>query len=144
MPEGSNPQILVVDDDPSAREMLEILLRSVGYDVAIAENGVRAVSHLKSAKPDLIVTDINMSEMSGVEFISHVRIQYPSISVIAMSGEYEGDAVPAGVVADRFYPKGQHPHHLLNSIASLIAANARPPRCDYSAGSPPDPTGESH
>ena len=137
MREGSKPQILVVDDDPSVRESLDLLLRSVGYDVSVAENGARAVSHLNSAVPDLIVTDINMPEMSGIEFISHVRSQYPSISVIAMSGE----AVPAGVVADWFYPKGEHPHHLLNSIASLIAMN---PHCDDLAGSRPDPTGESH
>ena len=144
MPEGSKPQILVVDDDPSVRESLGMLLRSVGYDVSMAENGAHAVSHLNTAMPDLIVTDINMPEMSGIEFISHVRSQYPSISVIAMSGDYDGEAIPAGIGADWLYPKGQHPHHLLNSIASLIAINPGPQRCDSVAVSQPDPTGESH
>jgi CheY-like chemotaxis protein len=123
MTEGSKPQILVVDDDPSIRESLGLLLSSVGYEVSMAENGVRAVSHLNRTLPDLIVTDINMPEMSGIELILHVRNQYPSISVVAMSGDYHGDAVPAGVIADRFYPKGQHPHHLLKTIASLIATS---------------------
>jgi CheY-like chemotaxis protein len=123
MPSGSKPQILVVDDETSIRESLGLLLVASGYDVAEAENGVSAVLHLNRAVPDLIVTDLNMPYMSGIELISHVRSRYPSISIVAMSGHYEGDAVPAGIIADRFYPKGQHPHNLLTTIAGLLATN---------------------
>ena len=123
MSNRSKVQILIVDDDPTIRESLGMLLLSAGYDVATADNGVSAVSHLNTAVPDLIVTDLNMPHMSGVELIVHVRNCYPSISIVAMSGEYHGDAVPASIIADRFYPKGQHPHHLLATIASLIAIN---------------------
>ena len=112
MPNGSKAQILVVDDEPSIRENLGMLLMSVGYDVAIAENGVSAVSQLNRTVPDLIVTDLNMPQMSGIELISHVRSRYPSISIVAMSGDYQGEAVPAGIIADRFYPKKQHPPQL--------------------------------
>lgn len=121
MPNGSKPQILVVDDEACIRESLGMLLTSVGYDVAIAENGVSAVSQLGRSVPDMIVTDLNMPEMSGVELISHVRSLHPSILIVAMSGDYQGDSVPAGIVADRYYPKGQHPHNLLTAIANLIA-----------------------
>jgi CheY-like chemotaxis protein len=124
MSNRSKAQILVVDDDPIIRESLGILLLSAGYDVATADNGASAVSHLTTAVPDLIVTDLNMPHMSGVELIAHVRNCYPSISIAAMSGEYQGDAVPASIIADRFYPKGQHPHNLLATIASLIAMNS--------------------
>jgi CheY-like chemotaxis protein len=123
MPDGFRPQILVVDDEPSVRESLGTLLMSAGYEVATAENGVGAVSQLNRALPRLIVTDLNMPEMSGMELIAHVRSRYPSISIVAMSGDYQGDAVPAGIIADRFYPKGEHPHHLLTAIASLLASN---------------------
>ncbi len=123
MPNGPKPQILVVDDEPDVRESLAMLLVSEGYDVASAENGVSAVFHLSRILPDLIVTDLNMPQMSGLELISHVRSRYPSISIVAMSGDYRGDAVPAGLVADRFYPKGQHPQHLLTTIAGLIAGD---------------------
>jgi two-component system, OmpR family, response regulator RegX3 len=123
MPNGSKPQILVVEDEPSIRESLGMLLMSVGYDVSMAENGVSAVSQLNRTIPDLIVTDLNMPQMSGIELISHVRSRYPWISIVAMSGDFQGDAVPAGIIADRFYPKGQHPHNLLTTIASLIARN---------------------
>ena len=123
MPNSSKPRILVVDDDARIRESLGSLLISVGYDVAMAKDGTTAVSHLKASVPDLIVTDLNISQMSGMELIAHVRSQHPSIAIVAMSGDYEGQAVPAGIIADRFYPKRQHPHHLLTTIASLIATS---------------------
>jgi len=123
MPNGSKPQILVVDDEPIVRETLGMLLASAGYGVAMAENGVSAVSQLNRTVPDLIVTDLNMPQMSGIELISHVRSRYPSISIVAMSGDYQGDAVPAGVMADSFYPKGQALHNLLRAITTLIATN---------------------
>ena len=124
MPNGTKPQILVVDDDPSIRESLGMLLTSVGYEVGMANNGMTAVSYLKGSVPDLIVSDLDMPEMSGMELISLVRTQYPLIPIVAMSGDYQGESVPASIIADRFYPKGQHPHHLLTAIASLIATNA--------------------
>ena len=123
MAESFKPQILIVDDEPSVRECLGLFLTSAGYEVATAENGVSAVSHLKQALPHLIVTDLNMPQMSGIELISHVRSHHPSIAIVAMSGDYQGDAVPASIVADRFYPKGEHPHNLLATIASLLASN---------------------
>lgn len=123
MANGSKPQILVVDDEPCIRESLGMLLVASGYEVAEAEDGVSALSHLNRTVPDLILTDLNMPEMSGLELISHVRNRYPSISIVAMSGEYQGDVVPAGIMADRFYPKGHHPHNLLTTIANLIATN---------------------
>jgi len=119
----SKAQILVVDDDPLIRKGLGMFLAFAGYDVATAESGVSAISHLNRTVPDLLVTDLNMPLMSGVELISHVRSQHPSVPIVAMSGEYQGDAVPASIIADRFYPKGQDLDHLLATIASLIATN---------------------
>ena len=123
MPNGSKPQILVVDDEARIRECLGMLLMASGYEVAEAENGINALSQLNKTVPDLMVTDINMPQMSGLELISQVRSRYPAISIVAMSGDFQEDAVLAGIMADRFYPKGQHPHNLLTTIASLIAAN---------------------
>ena len=124
MSHRSKPQLLVVDDDPSIRESLGALLTSAGYDVVVAENGVSAVSHLDRTVADLVVTDLDMPGMSGMELISHVRSRYPATLIVAMSGDYQGDSVPAGIIADRYYPKGQHPHNLLAVIASLIEIQA--------------------
>ena len=107
MSNRSKAQILLVDDDPGIRESLRMVVMTAGYGVATADHDFSALSHLNRVLPDLIVTDLSMSHMSGIELISHVRSSYPSVSIVAMSGEYQGDAVPASLLADRFYPKGR-------------------------------------
>lgn len=124
MSNHSRTRILVVDDDPRIREILGVMLVSAGYEVAMADNGAAAVTHLSTTVPDLLVTDICMPHMSGVELISHVRSMHPSVPIVAMSGTYQGDAVAAGVIADRFYLKGQPFQSLLTTIASLVATNS--------------------
>jgi CheY-like chemotaxis protein len=121
MPNRWKAQILIVDDDPAVRTTLGMFLMSAGHDVATADNGITAVAHLSSTVPDLLVTDLNMPLMSGIELISHLRSLHPKVPIVAMSGDYLGEAVPAGIIADRFYPKGQNLQHLLATIASLIA-----------------------
>lgn len=116
----SKHEVLVVDDDPSIRESLAMVLVSAGYDVSTAHDGFTALLQLRRTLPDLIVSDLNMPEMSGYELLSIVRHRFPQIMTVAMSGDYQGDAVPSGVVADCFFAKGHSPKALLASIASLI------------------------
>jgi two-component system, NtrC family, response regulator PilR len=66
---ASKPRILVVDDEPSMREMLRIVLRRDGYDVLIAENGQAALERLRSEPVDLLLSDIRMPDLSGVEVL---------------------------------------------------------------------------
>ena len=95
--------ILFVDDEPCMREMVAMLLSEEGYEVLTAVDGLDALAQLRSVTPNLIVSDLNMPRMSGVEFLSVVRRRSPAIPVIAMSGAYDhGDALPAGVMADAF------------------------------------------
>ena len=122
----SKPRILVVDDEPAIREMMSVLLTSVGYEVTTAEDGFDALLQLKKAASDVIISDLNMPHMSGFEFLSVVRRRFPEIPVIAISGAYEsGKNVPGGVIADAFYPKGLHkPDELFRTIAELIETSA--------------------
>ena len=121
----SNPskyEILIVDDNEAVRDSLAMLLRSSGYDVALAINGFDALLQLKRRLPAIVLSDLNMPQMSGFEFLSVVRRRFPRISVIAMSGAYHsGDSVPGGVIADAFYSKGHsEPEALLQIVAGLI------------------------
>jgi two-component system response regulator PilR (NtrC family) len=63
------PRILVVDDERSMRELLAIVLRREGYDVMLAENGREAVGALEKGPVDLLISDIKMPDMSGVEVL---------------------------------------------------------------------------
>jgi CheY-like chemotaxis protein len=116
----SKHHILVVDDDPSIRETISLLLTSSGYDVSVAEDGFAALLQLRRILPDLVVSDLNMPQMSGYELLSVVRRRFPQIMTVAMSGDYRGDAVPAGVIADGFFAKGARPRNLLAMIAGLV------------------------
>ncbi len=122
----SKHRVLVVDDETSIRESTSMLLKSAGYDVHTAEHGFDALLQLASVLPDVIVSDLNMPQMSGFEFLSVVRRRFPKIPVIAVSGAYDfGDQVPGGVIADAFYSKGRHhPEELLHAVAELIRTRA--------------------
>jgi CheY-like chemotaxis protein len=122
----SKVRILLVDDEPSIREGMARLLNAAGYDVSTAEHGFDALLQLRRVTPHVVISDLNMPQMSGFEFLSVVRRRFPEIPVIAVSGAYEsGDRVPGGVIADAFYAKGQHhPEELLRTVAELIRTSA--------------------
>jgi len=126
MANASKHEILVVDDDPAIRDSLGLVLQSGGYEITTAINGFDALLQMKRRLPAIVLSDLNMPEMSGFEFLSVVRRRFPQISAIAMSGAYHsGDAVPGGVIADAFYAKGQSdPEMLLRIVAGLIQTSA--------------------
>lgn len=122
MPISSAHDILVVDDDHAVRTSLEMLLTASNYSVRTAEHGLDALFQLRQKQAAIIISDLNMPQMSGFELLSVVRRRFPQISVIAMSGAYESaDDLPFGVAADAFYPKGRsHPGALLSMVAGLV------------------------
>lgn len=126
MSNTSKHRVLLVDDEPSVRESLARLLNAAGYDVSTAEHGFDALLQLRRMTPDVIISDLNMPQMSGFEFLSVVRRRFPKIPVVAVSGAYEsGDRVPGGIIADAFYAKGKHhPAELLRTVAELIRTTA--------------------
>ena len=117
----SKTRILVVEDDATVRFTISKLLSNHGYDVSIAVDGFDALLQLRQKVPDLILSDLNMPQMSGFELLSVVRRRFPEILVVASSGAYDSSAVPNGVIADAFYAKGQEDaSRLLEIIATLI------------------------
>ena len=119
-------RILIVEDYASIRETMARLLVSAGYEVSEAEHGFSALLQLRRDVPDLILSDLNMPQMSGFEFLSVIRRRFPKVLVIAMSGDYgAADAVPGGLIAEAFYAKGQNkPEVLLKLIADLFQSSA--------------------
>ena len=80
--------VIVVDDDVEVRGVLCEVLSSTGHHVIVAENGKRAIDLLSIYKVDLIITDIIMPELEGIEFILRLRqSNIPVISISALSKE---------------------------------------------------------
>ena len=65
--------ILIVDDSVSMRHLVAFALKDAGYEVISAENGKDALGKLNGIKVGMVITDLNMPEMSGVEFIKRLR-----------------------------------------------------------------------
>jgi CheY-like chemotaxis protein len=98
-------RILVVDDDPMVRETSGLVLMKQGYEVRTSEDGFSALIKLRTALPDLIISDLRMPNMSGFELLSVVRRRFPQIPVIAISGEFDAEG-PVECWRMRFSRKG--------------------------------------
>jgi CheY-like chemotaxis protein len=82
--------ILLVEDDPLLLTVLSELLEFGGHSVVTCGNGREAVQQLSFAQIDLVITDLSMPEMDGLELIKVLTFEWPDIKVIAMSGFLDG------------------------------------------------------
>jgi CheY-like chemotaxis protein len=116
-------RVLIVDDEKVIRDTRALLLRASGYEVSLAKDGFDALLQLRyPPHPHLIISDLNMPNMSGFEFLSVLRRRFPEIAVIASSGAYHsGTVVPGGIIADAFHTKGSPPPELLATVSNLLA-----------------------
>ncbi len=85
-------RILVIDDEDELRSMLRQMLEHVGHEVSEAINGAAGIELYERDTPDLIITDIIMSENEGVETIIALRRANPALPIIAISGGGRLDA----------------------------------------------------
>jgi DNA-binding response OmpR family regulator len=92
--------ILVVDDEPEVGEAIRRVLERAGFSVAVANSADLGLLALEEDQPDVIVTDVIMPKVHGLELIKIVRERYPRVRVIAISGggsfgllSYKPDAI---------------------------------------------------
>src|SRR5262245_12331571 len=78
--------VLLVDDEPVIRHTLRKMLQRAGHDVVEGANGLEGLRHLEALAIELVLTDIVMPVMNGIEFIKQARRMRPSLTMIAMSG----------------------------------------------------------
>ena len=111
--------VLLVEDDSDLRMAFCALLAQNGYRVRTAWDGLSALHERDTVLPDVVVSDLQMPRMSGFELLSTIRLQYPQIPLIAMSGVFSTNLISEGVVADAFYQKGTDPTFLMNLVGSM-------------------------
>ena len=78
--------ILLVDDDPSILEILTDLMAIFGHDYVTAKDGVEAIEKLKHSSFHIVITDMMMPNMDGMELLKHINANYPGIKVIVITG----------------------------------------------------------
>jgi len=125
VPDPSKHRLMVVEDDSTSRQSITAFLHANGYEVTSATDGYDALWQLKNGMVDVMISDLEMPGLSGAEFLSVIRQQYPKMLLIAMTVKAEGQSEPPTAMADAFYPKGQqHPKKLLSTIAELLRDSA--------------------
>lgn len=85
----SGPSILVVDDDPAFRGVLERLLCREGFQVLQAEGGKAALRQIQVRPPNVLIVDLIMPDADGIEVISATRAKHRTMGIIAVSGRGE-------------------------------------------------------
>ena len=78
-------KILVVDDEPEVRQLMEHFLTERGYEVRLAENGQLALAALETFTPDVVLLDMHMPEMDGLETLKRLAVRSPSLPVIMIT-----------------------------------------------------------
>ncbi|HET6161354.1 MAG TPA: response regulator [Dongiaceae bacterium] len=84
--------VLLIDDEPMVRKIVRKMLERLGHTVVDAENGRVGLAELRKSLFDLVVTDIVMPEVEGLEVLMTVRQHYPSVAVVAISGSGHASA----------------------------------------------------
>ena len=79
-------RILVVDDETNIANSLKVILSDEGYDVSVTEDGLNALDMIQSDPPDLLLLDVWLPGMDGIEVLKTVKIYHPEIEVLVMSG----------------------------------------------------------
>jgi len=105
MPKPSARRVLLVDDEPAIRDILSIRLEEAGFQAEQARDGIDGLVKLRKGLPHLIISDIDMPRMSGIEFISVVRRRFPQVPVIVVSGEPQS-SIPPEAAPDACFQKG--------------------------------------
>ena len=126
MRDVSTNSVLLVDDDPAIRDVLSEQLEEAGFEARQAEDGIDGLVKLRDKLPKVIISDLQMPRMSGVEFISVVRRRFPSIPVIVLSGSIQRE-LPAESKPDRWFEKSaQQIPELLQALHELVRKTPDP------------------
>jgi CheY-like chemotaxis protein len=120
-------RILLVEDDELLRRTLARLLIRTGYEVDEAINGRAALEQMTQNRADLVVTDMIMPEMEGVETIVALRRDFPGVKIIAMSGGGMTSAenhlkIADALGSDKIMTKPLVPGQFLKAVRELIGA----------------------
>ena len=84
--ENSVTKILVIDDDPAVLSLVCSVLTNIGYDVCSARNGNRGIEKFKKENPTLVITDIHMPDISGIDVLRSIKKDSPTTQVLVFSG----------------------------------------------------------
>jgi two-component system response regulator (stage 0 sporulation protein F) len=122
---GPRPKILIVEDDESQRLLYSEELKEEGYDPILAKNGKEAMQFLRTMKPDLVVLDVVMPVMDGMEALGRMIGRYRDVPIILHSSypQYKEDFM--SYAADAYVNKSSDLTDLKRVIGDLLKRSLR-------------------
>lgn len=125
LPPMAAPTVLVVEDDPTILQLLEVNFEMEGFTVLRAEDGKLGLERARTGAPDVIVSDVMMPNMSGLEMVDELKASpaTSSIPVILLSAKAQGDDIRQGIDAgaDDYMTKPFEPLDLIDRVNALLA-----------------------
>ena len=117
-------RVLVCDDSPQIRELVRIVLELEGNEVVgEAENGCEAVDEAERLQPEVVLLDLSMPVMDGLEALPQIKRVAPQARIIVLSG-FDNDRLVSQALAlgaDHFVPKGGDPDEIVDAVAGKAA-----------------------
>lgn len=125
---GGKPLVLVVDDEPGILRLINLVLSNDGFRVELAENGAEALHVAEHRRPDLIILDLRLPEMSGLEVMRRIR-ERMATPVILLTGQTQHEAKIAGLEsgADDYIVKPFNPRELNARVKAVLRRAHRLP-----------------
>ena len=125
----TTPRILVVEDDPSVRGLLQTLLSTEGYDVATASDGLAGLVKASAQRPSLILLDVMMPDLGGIRVLEELH-QDPALAdvpVVVVTGKLEAIPALADVLGeDSVFAKPFSVSDLLARVAEVTGGPSSP------------------
>lgn len=119
------PTVLVVEDDPVILRLLEVNFDLEGFGVLLAHDGAEGLEIARARRPDIIVSDIMMPQMSGIEMVEALKADKATakIPVILLSAKAQAGDLKAGTEAgaDEYVTKPFEPLDLIDRVNALLA-----------------------
>jgi two-component system, OmpR family, phosphate regulon response regulator PhoB len=126
----TNTRILIVEDHPTMREAMRLVLEGEGFVIDEAADGQRALEMMRTEPPDLVFLDMNMPGSSGAEVLTEIRADPVTagirVIVVTADGE-EGRARALAIGADEYFTKPFSPITLLSTVEQVLSSPAREP-----------------
>jgi DNA-binding response OmpR family regulator len=121
-------RVLVIDDEPETVDLLRHILSDAGFDVVCALNGGDGLMLENFERPDIVLLDLTMPGVSGLDVLCRVRIARPDVPVIIVSGQDDLKLARATLEcgAVNYIRKPFDPDHLIDAVAAALTSRAAP------------------
>ncbi len=114
--------LLIVDDQPGIRLLLEELFRKEGYETSGATNGMEALQKIEQKRPDCILLDMKMPGMNGIDVLKKIKADWPEVPVMMMTafGEVELTNEALAIGASEYFTKPFDVHEVREAVNRLF------------------------